>query len=132
MRDLNLLILFVFVVLVLSIVTLSGNLHAGPRLVDDNQIFKLDRDIRDQGFYETSREHFSDRIFRMGRLVPVYLVHKLLLHQGFRHTDSSLVDLRGSDRRIDRISSLSDRAANGPDNRGVCRSRNFPAFDAKM
>src|SRR5690606_32950520 len=61
----------------MSIVVFSNMIAAGPRLVDDNQIYLLDRQIAGEGFTATAREHVRHRLGEMGRLVPVYLAHKL-------------------------------------------------------
>lgn len=63
--------------LVWGMVWISGNLNGLPAYVDDDQIFSLDRQIRDEGFAATLRHHLTDRVERMGRLVPVYLAAKV-------------------------------------------------------
>lgn len=62
---------------VLGTVWLSGNITGTPRMVDENQIFFLHGEIADHGLIEATTDHFLDRTFRMGRFLPVFIVHKM-------------------------------------------------------
>lgn len=70
-------VLFFMLLIVLGVLQLSGNLHAGAQLVDDNQIFELDARIANHGFFPTLVEHELKRIEKMRRFVPLFLLHKV-------------------------------------------------------
>lgn len=63
--------------LVGGVVVLGGGLHAGPRLVDDNQIFGLDRQVQAEGFSAAVEAQWRTRA-RSGRYVLVFLTEKVL------------------------------------------------------
>jgi hypothetical protein len=73
----NTIVCLIFVLATLFISHSGGNLFEGPRFIDENQIFVLDRAIKQDGFASTATAHIEDRVLRMKRLVPVYLLHKL-------------------------------------------------------
>lgn len=69
--------LLILLCLVGGVVVLSGGFHAGPRIVDDNQIFGLDGQVQKQGFSATLEAQWRTRA-RAGRHVPVFLTEKVL------------------------------------------------------
>ncbi|ARN73874.1 hypothetical protein [Oceanicoccus sagamiensis] len=69
--------LFLFC-LIIGLLWTSGNLSdTGPRIVDDNQIYKLHTEINHKGFVGTLNDHLDSRIENYNRFVPLFLVHKV-------------------------------------------------------
>ena len=73
--DIATLALFSAVCYVVLFVT--GNLTAGPRVVDDNQVYRLQFEFEERGFLDVLRDEIRTR-FEMNRLVPLHCVHKVV------------------------------------------------------
>lgn len=74
--------LITLTVLIFGVLHLSGNLDVGPRMADENQIFKQQFELEEFGFMETLSRELSSR-FKMKRLVPVYCIQKVVLSKVF-------------------------------------------------
>jgi hypothetical protein len=61
---------------VFAVLVGTGNLTTGPRLVDDNQIYKLQIELEESGYLHTAAYDITTRL-GMQRLVPVYCLHKV-------------------------------------------------------
>ena len=59
-------------------VWVTGNFFTGPRLADDNQIYKLQIEFREDGFAQVLSNEFKTRLAGMRRLVPVHSIHKIV------------------------------------------------------
>lgn len=65
--------------LVFGMLASSGNLTDGPRLVDDNQVFRLQAELRAGGLAQTLRSEFESRLHSYGRFLPVYAAQKVIV-----------------------------------------------------
>jgi hypothetical protein len=54
----------------------TGNVTTGPRLTDDNQIYRLQIELAESGFLQVFVDDVSSRI-GMKRLVPIHCLHKV-------------------------------------------------------
>jgi len=67
-----------------GVLSISGNLFAGPRISDDNQIFRLQRDLSENGFIKVALNEIESRIsppdhsFYAARFVPLFCFVKVL------------------------------------------------------
>ncbi len=78
----NLIYLASLLILIFGILFVTGNLTAGPRMVDENQIFKLQIEFDEFGFFETLNRELVSR-FGMNRMFPAYCIQKVLLAKIF-------------------------------------------------
>jgi len=69
--------LAIFPIIVFGILVGTGHLTDGPQMVDDNQIYKLQIEFAETGFFHVLGLELRDR-FNMRRLVPVYSVQKVV------------------------------------------------------
>ena len=65
----------VFPILVIGFLVATGHLTDGPQMVDDNQIYKMQIELEENGFFRALGVELCDR-FMMRRLVPLYSVQK--------------------------------------------------------
>jgi len=75
--NLDWIVLFFVALLVFGIVSLSGNLLAGPRIVDDNQIFRLQQELSKSSFLDVAQNEINTRLWHFRRLVPLFCIHKV-------------------------------------------------------
>jgi hypothetical protein len=68
--------LLILLVIVFGCLILSGTLFSGPRMEDENQIYKLQMEFEEWGFATTLKEELLSR-FEMRRLVPLYCIQKV-------------------------------------------------------
>ena len=74
----NVFIFLFFVVLVFGLLVASENHTAGPRIVDDNQIYRLNIDLSENSFFDVAKDEVLVRFFSYKRLIPVFSFHKVL------------------------------------------------------
>ncbi len=70
--------LAVFPLVIFGLLISAGHLTTGPRITDDNQIYKLQIELSEAGFWQVLGDELTSR-FEMSRLVPVYNLHKVTL-----------------------------------------------------
>ena len=63
--------------IVFGILIATGNFTTGPRIADDNQIYKLQIEFAEDSFSRVLANELKNRI-EMGRLVPVYCLQKVV------------------------------------------------------
>ena len=56
----------------------TGNLTDGPRIFDDNQIFRLQKDLRERGIAGTIGDEIRTRLSSYKRFCPAFNIHKVL------------------------------------------------------
>ncbi len=70
-------VFLLFVFLVFGVLSLSGNLTAGPRVIDDNQIYLLTPQLEQSSFSKVLYNDLRIRLLAYRRLLPVYSTHKI-------------------------------------------------------
>jgi len=75
-------VLLGMIVLVFGYLMISKNLYSGPRIADENQIFKLQIELQEDGFFLTLKNEITSRL-GMKRLVPVYNIQKIFFAKFF-------------------------------------------------
>ncbi len=73
----DLLVILLMPVFVFGILIATGNLWAGPRTTDDNQIFKLQIEFEESGLGAVLDHEIKSR-YELGRVIPVYNIYKVL------------------------------------------------------
>lgn len=71
-------VLLGLVVFIALLVGIEDALTMPPSLVDDIQIYRLDREMAESGFVAVAQDHIGDRFERLGRFVPAFLTYKLV------------------------------------------------------
>jgi len=66
----------IFAFFIFGILVATGILFAGPRVIDDNQIYKLQIEFKESGFVQVLKDELESR-FGMSRLVPLHCIHKI-------------------------------------------------------
>ena len=70
--------LSIFALVVFGLLVSAGHLTTGPRMTDDNQIYKLQIELSEAGFWQVLEGELTSR-FEMRRLVPLYNLQKVVL-----------------------------------------------------
>jgi len=73
----NLFVFIFFSLIIFGILTISGSLNRGPLIVDENQIFRLEFELAEKGFWPVLTDELSIRFSSYRRLCPLYLVQKV-------------------------------------------------------
>ena len=69
--------LAVFPLVVFGMLIATGNLTTGPRMLDDNQIYKLQIEFSENGFFRVLADEYKARL-EIKRLVPVFSTLKVI------------------------------------------------------
>ena len=70
--------LAIFPLVIFGTLISTGQLTDGPRIADDNQIYRLRIEFAERGFFPVLATELSDRFHNMRRLCPVYSVQKVV------------------------------------------------------
>ena len=70
--------LALFGAIIFGLLISTGQITNGPEIVDDNQIFKLQIELSERGFFGTLATELSDRYYNMRRLCPVFGIQKVI------------------------------------------------------